>query len=148
MTIQEQINVDLKGAMLAKNEYKKSILRVLIGEFNRVGKVVDDAKAQSIIKKMVENATENGKLAASTGTDHASVHEIAILGEYLPKQLTTDQLTMHISQLIEDKGYTSVKDMGKIMGDLKNQFGGQYDGRLASDLIKARFTGIFNTASE
>jgi len=145
MTIQEQINVDLKSAMLAKNEYKKSILRVLIGEFNRVGKVVDDAKAQSIIKKMVENATENGKLSSK---GESSLFEIAILNEYLPKQLTTDQLTMHISQLIEDKGYTSVKDMGKIMGDLKNQFGGQYDGRLASDLIKARFTGIFNTASE
>lgn len=134
MTIQEKINTDLKQAMLSKDEAKKSLLRVLIGEFNRVDKIVDDSKAIAIIKKMVENASIVGTPAA--------LIEKALLESYLPKQLTSDQLLILISQLIEDKGYTSSKDMGKIMGDLKNEYAGQYDGKLASELIKQRFSHV------
>lgn len=127
MTIQEKINADLRQAMLQKDETTKSLLRVVIGEFNRVDKVLSDEKATSILKKMVENAKEVG-----------NENEVAILQNYLPKQLSKDQLMGVISSIIEDYGYTSMKDMGKIMASLKETHAGQYDGKLASEIIKNR----------
>lgn len=138
-TILEQINTDLKAAMLAKDEIKKSILRVLIGELNRIDKkAYTDEKALSVIKKMVENAK-----VVLTSTDLLKAHvvysELAVLESYLPKQLTKDQLHMIISQLIEDKGYNGTMYRGKIMADLKAGYNGQYDGKLASDIISEIF---------
>lgn len=127
MTLEQKIANDLKQAMLQKNEAKKSLLRVVIGEFNRKGdgKEIGDAKATDVIKGMIENA----KLVNNTD-------EVLILEEYLPKQLTKDQITMLVQQLIEDYKYTSIKDMGKVMNDLKSGFPGQYDGKLASEIVK------------
>ncbi len=129
MTIQETINVHLKNAILTSNKEVKDLLRVVIGEFNRVDKVVTDEKATSIIKKMIENA----KLIGNGG-------EVLILETYLPKQLSEDQVKMLVAQLAEDKKYTSIKDMGKIMNDLKVEYAGRYDGKLASNYIKEFFT--------
>lgn len=128
MTIQEQINADLKQAMLQKDEATKSLLRVVIGEFNRVDKVLSDDKATSILKKMVENAKEVG-----------NENEVVILQKYLPQQLSKDELTALISSIIEDYSYSSVKDMGKIMASLKETHAGRYDGKLASEIVKNRF---------
>lgn len=131
MTLQETINLHLKNAILTSNTDLKSLLRVLIGEFNRVDKIVGDEKVVSIIKKMIDNAKLVGNL-----------NEVTILETYLPKQLNEDQLKTLIVQLVEEKKYTSMKDMGKIMSDLKNDFAGQYDGKIASTLIKNHFTVI------
>lgn len=126
MTIQEQIGVDLKQAMLQKNEGVKSLLRVVIGEFNRVGKEVSNEKATSIIKKMIDNAKEIG-----------NQNEVTILESYVPKQLDEDTLKSIIGSIIVENHYT-VKDMGKIMAELKERFAGQYDGKLASTIIKSQ----------
>lgn len=128
MTLQDEINVHLKNAILTSNTEVKSILRVLIGEFNRIGKTVTDEQVISIVKKMIENA----KLAGNE-------KEIEILSSYLPKQLDDDQLNTLISGLIYANNYT-VKDMGKIMATLKLTHGGQYDGKRASELVKEIFS--------
>lgn len=132
MTIQEKINTDLKAAMLAKDEAKKSILRVILGEFSRVtvsaDKTVPDDKATAVLKKMVENA----KLVNNTS-------EIEILNTYLPQQFSQDELTKVIEALIGSTGATSIKEMGKVMAGLK-PYAGQYDGKLASEIIKAKLS--------
>ena len=124
MTLQEEINIHLTNAILTSNKEVKSILRVLIGEMNREGKIVGDEKVISIVKKMIENAKLTNTLS-----------EIPILESYLPKQLTEEQLSGLINALIFNNQYT-IKDMGKIMAELKLKYSGQYDGKLASSLIK------------
>lgn len=124
MTLQDTINVHLKNAILTSNTEVKSLLRVLIGEMNREGKIVGDEKVISIVKKMIDNAKIVGNL-----------NEVAILETYLPKQLSEEQLSGLISALIYNNNYT-IKDMGKIMAELKGKYSGQYDGKLASTLIK------------
>lgn len=126
MTLQEKIDVHLKNAILTSNTEVKSILRVLIGEMNREGKIIPDERVISIVKKLIENA----KILGNHG-------EISILETYLPKQLSEEQLNALIVALIFENNYT-IKDMGKIMGDLKSKFSGQYDGKLASTLIKEK----------
>lgn len=129
MTIQEQVSSDLTSAIKERNEGKKAILRVLIGEFNREGKVLPDEKATAIIKKMVANAE-----------DMKNTTEAEILSEYLPKQLTNDQINMLVSQIIEDESITSMREMGKIMGIFKAEYAGKYDGSVVSKVIKERLS--------
>jgi uncharacterized protein YqeY len=128
MTLQETINLHLKNAILTSNTEVKSLLRVVIGEMNREGKIVADEKVISIVKKMIDNAKIVGNL-----------NEVTILETYLPKQLTEDELNTVISALIYNNNYT-IKDMGKIMGDLKSIYSGKYDGKLASTLIKSQLS--------
>ena len=125
MTVQEKINIDLKLAMLNKEVDKKDLLRVVIGEFNRVDKIVSDDKAIAIIKKMVENAKDQG-----------NTNEIPILEVYLPSQLDADELGIKINEIIDDLEATSMKDMGRVMGELKAKYSGTYDGKLASTLVR------------
>lgn len=124
MSLQSKINADLKSAILSKNEFQKSILRVLIGELNRVDKIVSDDKVQGIIKKMIENAKIVGNL-----------NEVEYLEKYLPQQLSESELKSIIINLVSKNSYT-VKDMGKVMTFLKENFSGQYDGKLASAIVK------------
>lgn len=124
MTIQEQINADLKTAMKEQNEKVKSLLRVVIGELNRKGKVVGDDQVIAVIKKMIEGAKETGNL-----------DEIPILENYLPQQMSEEDLRKAISGLIYNNSYTA-KDMGKVMAALKTTHSGKYDGKLASSITK------------
>jgi uncharacterized protein YqeY len=135
MTIQEQVNVHLTNAILTSSTEVKSILRVLIGEFNRVDKIVPDEKAISIIKKMVDNAKERNTKETDEKRIAENSKEIAILETYLPKQLSEVELSALISALIYANNYTA-KDMGKIMSILKETHSGKYDGKLASSLVK------------
>lgn len=125
MSIQKQINADLKTAMLKKEVEVRDLLRVVIGEFNREGKDVSDEKASAIIKKMIQNAKDQG----NTG-------EVTILEVYLPQQLSKEELTLLINTEIEVEGYNSMKDMGKVMSWLKANFVGQYDGKVASGVVR------------
>lgn len=126
MRLQEKIQEDLKNAMLQKNEAIKSLLRVIIGEMNRNkdSKELLDEKVISIIKGMVENAKLTNKL-----------NEIPILEKYLPKQLSDGELNINLSTIIRNNNFT-IKDLGKIMNLLKEQYAGQYDGKTASVMIK------------
>jgi uncharacterized protein len=125
MTIQQHIKNDLVIAMREKNEGMKSILRVIIGEFNRVGKDVSDEQALSILKKMYQNAI-----------DQAHTDEAARIELYLPKQMNEEELTVAIAQINIELGCSSIKDMGKVMAELKVRHNGTYDGKVASTIIK------------
>lgn len=63
--------------------------------------------------------------------------EIKIIQEFLPNQLTNDQIQAEISKIIDAEDQLSIKDMGKIMGELKNKFSGRMDFGKASEIVKA-----------
>ena len=126
MNLQEQINADLKAAMLNRDVEVRDLLRVVIGEFNREGKIVPNDKVLSIVKKMIDNGQIIGNL-----------NEIEILKKYLPEQLSEEKLNSLITALIFNNNYT-IKDIGKIMGVLKSNYSGQYDGKVASAMIKEK----------
>lgn len=124
--IQEKIKIDLKSAMINKDEEKKSLLRVVIGEFNRIGKELSDKKAISIIKKMVDNAIEQGNDS-----------EVLILKPYLPSQMNELELKRVLMNYLENLEHSpTMKDMGGAMIFLKDNYAGQYDGKMASLKIK------------
>jgi len=112
--------------MKESNKEAKVIIRVVIGEFNRVGKEVSDQEATAIIKKMVANANEMNNTA-----------EADFLSEYLPKQLSEHDLRNIIQGILSSEhNISSMRDIGKIMGILQKEYAGMYDGKLASTIIK------------
>lgn len=125
MTLQEMIIADLKIAMKEQKENEKSLLRVIIGEFNRVGKTINDDDAIKIIKKLKENAIEMHNDS-----------EILILDKYLPQMLTEDDLTIVIENLITKNNVVDMKGLGIVMSKLKSRYPNQYDGKLASTIIR------------
>jgi uncharacterized protein len=127
MKLQEIIYLDLKNAMISKDNDKKNLLRVVIGEFNRIGKEISDDDIIKIIKKMKENAISlNNKI------------EEDILNNYLPKTLSLDQLEEAISNIMFSNNFSTLNDIGKIMMELKAKYPSQYDGKVASNIIKSK----------
>jgi uncharacterized protein YqeY len=125
MKLQEKIKADLVTAMKNKDENVKSLLRVVIGEINRVGKDISDDELVKIIRKMKENASEMG-----------NTNEVEILNTYLPVMLEPKQLEILIKGIINKNGYDGMKDMGKVMKELRDNYGSTYDGKLASEIVK------------
>ena len=108
MNLQKQISLDMVNAMKSKETEKVSVLRVLKGELNRVGKELPDADVLKVIRKMAENAKEFG-----------NVDEFKILDGYLPKMLEPKEIKIIVKNIIETNGFTSIKEMGQVMGKLK-----------------------------
>lgn len=129
MSLQRKIQADLKESMIQKNEAKRDLLRVVVGEMSREKyQEVQDSRVVTIIKNMIENARIVG-----------NTNEIAILETYLPTQLDDTSLKQEIIKIIGDKAYTNIKEMGKVMADLKAKYPGQYDGQVASKIVKECF---------
>jgi hypothetical protein len=130
MTIQKQISVDLKSAMLNKDEATKSILRVVMGEFAREiekhGKELPDEISVKVIRKVSNDAEIVG-----------SFKDVEILSKYLPQMLDMTEISTIITKIISDNGYASMADIGKVMGEIKKLPNASLiDGRISSSVVK------------
>jgi len=127
MKLIERISNDFTEAYKAKDMDKKNFLGVIKTEVTKENKTPEDSYIISKLKSMIKNAEATNSL-----TDN----ELSILNEYLPTQMTEETLRDAIKLLIDDYELSSLKEMGKVMSYLKNNFDGQYDGRMASTITK------------
>ena len=127
MTIIETINADFKTAFKGGEKEKKDFLGVLKTEVTRESKTPDDAHVIAKIKSMIKNGSE---------TDSLSSFELDILNEYLPSQMSEETLKSRLEFYISDNKLSGMQNMGKVMGFLKENFNGQYDGGVAAKLVK------------
>jgi len=126
MSLQKQIRDDMIMAMKSRDTETVSLLRVVAGEFGRVGKEVNDEQALKVLRKMSENAKE----LKNQG-------EIDILDKYLPKMFDENIIRLYVEQIIQQNNYSQMKDMGKVMGDIKKlECAAQIDGKIASNIVK------------
>lgn len=126
MTVQEKVNADMVTAMKNKEGEKTSLLKVVMGEFSRVGKVLSDEVALKEIRKMHENA----KLLKNE-------FEIDILGAYLPTMLNEDEIKSVVKTIVDTNSFASIKEMGKVMGELKKHpSAALIDNSVASRIVK------------
>jgi uncharacterized protein YqeY len=136
MGLQKQISADLVAAMKAKDTTTLNVLRVLKGEIQRAeqssnGKIeLSDADIVKLVKKSIDGINE-------TGGDQT---EVAVLEKYMPKQMTEIEINLVVIPLILNNNYNSPKDMGKIMGYFNQNYAGQYDGKLLSEVVKNLLT--------
>lgn len=136
MELQKQINSDLVSAMKNKETTTLNVLRVLKGEIQRAeqspsGKIeLSDGDVIKLIKKSIDSINETGGNQA----------EVAVLEKYMPKQMTEIEINLVVIPLILNNNYNSPKDMGKIMGYFNQNYAGQYDGKLLSEVVKNLLT--------
>lgn len=127
MKLIDTINEDFRVAYKNKEMEKKDFLGVLKTEVTKESKDPDDAFVISKIKTMIKNAE---------ATNSLNELELSILDKYLPKQLTDDEIKTILTNEATAQGYKYMADMGKLMLYMKNTYGGQYDGKSASAIVK------------
>ncbi len=124
MRIEEKIKLDIKESMINRNKERLSLLRTVIGEFDRHGKNIPDEGAIIIMKKMKDNAD-----------DLNDEYESKILSEYLPKILTSESIIKIVEDMFSKKTYTQ-REMGIFMKEIKTKYGSTIDMKLVSSTFK------------
>lgn len=138
-----QIRSDMMLARKADDAVAKSLLITLYAETVRVGKdkrngETTDDEAVTMIKKFVANCEVTLAALEDRGQDtHVQRRELEILRAYLPQQMSRDQLAAAIAAIVAELSETGVNSMGRVMAELKARYGATYDGKLASELVKA-----------
>lgn len=135
-----------KQAMLNKNEDRKRVINTLRAEIKNKEielrssqKELTDADVLSLIQKLIKQNKDAIQMFADGGRQdlvERNEREISILEEFLPKQLSNDEIDNVIKQEIEKNGYNSMKDIGKLMGYFKSNYSGQVDMGYVSKRIK------------
>jgi len=130
MSLQTKIREDMVAAMKSRDTEVVSLLRVVAGEFGRVGKDLSDEEATKVIRKMVENAKELGNL-----------NEVVILDKYLPQMLGEFQIRTIVGGIIQANKFSGMQDMGKVMTTIKNHpMSAEIDGKIASQITRELLT--------
>jgi uncharacterized protein YqeY len=145
MTLLEQINADLKSAMKAKQKDKleaiRSVKTAFTLEMTKTGaSEIADADALKIIQKLVKQRKDAAGTYKQGGREELAekeLTEVGFLEVYLPAQMSNEELTLAVQQIISDTGATSMKEMGKVMGIASKQLSGKADGKLIADKVKA-----------
>ena len=127
MSLIEKISKDFMSAYKAKDMEKKNFLGVIKTEVTKETKTPEDSYVVGKLKSMIKNAQSTNSLTE---------YELDIINNYLPTQMTEDVLREKIGDFITKEELSTMKDMGKIMGYLKSNFEGEYDGKLSSTIIK------------
>jgi uncharacterized protein YqeY len=145
--IKNRINDDVKAAMRSKDKERLGALRLIQAAFKQ--KEVDerielsDEQTLAILDKMAKqhrDSIEQFKKANRDDLVEVEQKELDIIEEYLPAQLSEDEINTFIEDAISKTGADSIKDMGKVMGILKGQLQGRADMGKVSGLIKARLS--------
>lgn len=142
MTLEEQINADIKAAMLAKEAAKLEALRAVKSAILLLKTSPEGLSPESEMKalnKMVKQRKETAEVYITQNRkDLADVElaQAAIIENYLPKQMDETELRTEISKIITAVGASSPADLGKVMGLATKQFAGKADGKVVSTIVK------------
>lgn len=146
MEIREKITADIKAAMIAKDSVKLNTLRFLQSAIknkeidSRPNPITSD-DVIGVIKKLVKQRKESIEQFSNAGrTDLADQEtaELKVLEIYLPAQMTVDQITKVVEEVIAETGAKSVKDMGTVMKAVMAKTAGSADGKMISEVIKSK----------
>jgi len=148
MSLRERFNTELKEAMKAKEQRRLATLRLILAglkerdianrsESSREG--ISEEEILSLLAKMVKQREESAAAYDSGGRPElarSERDEIDIIRRFMPKQLSGDEMKVAIEGVVAETGAASIKDMGKVMGLLKERFSGQMDFAKAGAAVK------------
>jgi uncharacterized protein YqeY len=145
MDLFDKISADIKAAMLAREKVRLETLRGIKKEFLEAktakggdGTLSDEA-ATKILVKMAKQRKETAAIYDEQNRIDLRDNELAeaaVIEEYLPKQLTDEELTAELKKIIAETGATSPKEMGRVMGVASKALAGRADGRVISAKVK------------
>jgi uncharacterized protein YqeY len=151
MNIEEQVNADIKKAMLAKDKVSLEALRgikkqIIEAKTAKGGSgEVDDNSVIKIIQKLAKQGKDSAGIYKEQNREDLYDQEMAqvkVFEKYLPEQLSDEDLTEIIKNIISETGAESMKEMGKVMGIASKKLAGKADGRAISEKVKALLSGM------
>lgn len=145
MSLKQQIDTDIKKAMLAKNKEELEALRgikslILLAETEKGGSgdVSSDVESK-LLMKAAKQRKESADIFTQQGRKDLADKELLqldIISRYLPKQLSAEALEAELKKILEETGAKGPQDMGKVMGIASKKLAGQADGKVISDTVK------------
>ena len=145
MNLFDTISEDIKKAMLARDKVRLEALRGVKKEFLEAKTAkgangeLSDENATKIMVKMVKQRKESAKIYEENNRPELAANELAeaaVIEEYLPKQLSPEELEAELKAIIAETGATGPKEMGKVMGVATKRLAGRAEGRLISAKVK------------
>ena len=147
MSLKQQINVDMKAAMRAKETARLGAIRLLLAAMKQreVDERIEltDADVVAIIEKMLKQRRDSiSQYKAANRQDLVDVEEfeVSVLQTYMPQQLSEAEIVSAIAEAIAATGAAGPQDMGKVMGVVKPKLAGRADMGKVSGLIKTQLT--------
>lgn len=150
MSLRDEIKQGLKEAMLKKDQRRVATLRLIqaaIKDRDIAARVEDkqdiddNARIQEILSKMIKQRRDSIEAFEQAGRLELAEQEreeISIIEDFLPRQLSDDEIEEAVDAAIEKTGAGGLKDMGRVMGTLKKEYTGQMDFSKASAIVKDR----------
>jgi len=145
MNLFDQVNADIKAAMLAREKDKLNALRNIKKAFieakvaKGAGEELLDDDALKVIMKLAKQGKDSADIYKNQNREDLYEDEMAqvnVYESYLPEQMSDEELTEAIKAIIEKTGAESMKDMGKVMGLATKQLSGKADGKVISDKVR------------
>jgi uncharacterized protein YqeY len=145
MTLQQQIDQDIKTAMLAKEEARlrglraiKAALLLAKTEKGASENLTEEGEIK-VLQKMVKQRKESAEIYKAQNREdlyRVEAEEMEVIEAYLPKQLDREEVKSVVKEIINATGASSIKDMGKVMGAANKQLAGKADGKTISEVVK------------
>lgn len=148
MSLKERLQGDLKEALRARDERRKSVIRVALTAITHAevaqGGDLDDPGVAAVLQK--EARQRQDTIAELRQTDRSDLlakeeAELAILEEYLPKLLSRDEIAEEARQVIAGVGATGMEQIGPVMREMMSRLKGRVDGRLVNEVVRELLSG-------
>jgi hypothetical protein len=149
MSLKDQITEDMKSAMKAGEKDRLKVVRLIRAAIKQIEvdtrEELDDAAVLTVLTKMVKQRRESiEQFAKGDREDLVAIEraEIEVLDTYLPEPLSADELAALVDEAIQATGAEGIRDMGKVMGQIKAKASGRADMGAVSAIVKERLSGL------
>jgi hypothetical protein len=149
MSLKGQITEDMKVAMKAGDKDRLKVVRLMLAAIKQIEVdkriEMDDAAVLAVLTKMVKQRRDSiEQFEKGKREDLAKIErdEIAVIDTYLPQQLAADELAAMVDEVIQATGAESIRDMGKVMGQIKAKAAGRADMGAVSATVKERLNNL------
>ncbi len=149
--MREKFTEMMKSAMKSGDKRRLATVRMIQAalkdrdiEARTSGKPVGNDEILALLQKLIKSRQESAEIYTKAGRDELAQQEneeIAIISEFLPQQLSEDEMKEAIAAAIAETGAASMKDMGKVVAILRGKYAGQMDFGKASGMVKAALNG-------
>ncbi|NLM04432.1 MAG: GatB/YqeY domain-containing protein [Clostridiales bacterium] len=143
MSLKEQLNNDFKQAMKNRDQLRKNVITLIRSEIKQIEVdkriELDDQGIVEILSRQLKqrrDSIEEFKKGNRQDLADQAEEEAKILLEYLPEQLSEEEITSIVKETIDEIGAQSMKDMGKVMANIMPKLKGKADGKLVNEIVK------------
>ncbi|MBY9079435.1 GatB/YqeY domain-containing protein [Paenibacillus sp. HN-1] len=143
MNLSERLNEDMKQAMKSKDKFKLSTIRMVRSTIKNLEidlkRTLDDNEVLDILSREIKQRKDALQEFEKAGRDELAASnkaEIEIIQEYLPEQLSEEEIKVIVQQTIQETGASSKTDMGKVMSALMPKVKGRADGKLVNQAVQ------------